>query len=118
MDRVRLETLRCAPPYDPAALMELRDRRVPWWVTAIFVWQLPKSYPAWMHGQRKTTRPDVDNLLKGVLDAMTETGRFWIDDSQVGIRCAYSRWAFDGESPRILITVEPDKEWQQYVKRR
>lgn len=32
--------------------------------------------------RRKTTRPDLDNLAKVVIDAMTAVG-FWRDDSQV-----------------------------------
>lgn len=34
--------------------------------------------------QPKTSRPDVDNMVKLVLDVMTECG-YWEDDSQVAI---------------------------------
>ena len=117
MDRIRFETLKWAPPYPPEMLLKLRDKRVPWWFSVIFAWELPKSYPKRLHGMRKTTRPDVDNLLKGMQDALTETGRFWVDDSQVGLRSVYSRWNDDGESPRILITIEPANDWRLYLGR-
>ena len=37
------------------------------------------------HNEWKTTRPDLDNLEKGLLDVMTEAG-FWKDDAQVVIK--------------------------------
>lgn len=30
-----------------------------------------------------TQKPDLDNLAKAVLDAITESQRFWVDDSQI-----------------------------------
>ena len=39
-----------------------------------------QKVPAW-----KTTRPDLDNLEKGLLDVMTDLG-FWNDDAQIVIK--------------------------------
>jgi Holliday junction resolvase RusA-like endonuclease len=43
-----------------------------------------------------TVKPDIDNLVKLVLDAMTKAG-FWKDDSQVVILKAEKRWAGNEE---------------------
>jgi Holliday junction resolvase RusA-like endonuclease len=42
-------------------------------------------------GTWRTTRPDTDNLQKGLKDCMTAEG-FWHDDSQVVIECCSKRW--------------------------
>lgn len=47
-------------------------------------------------------RPDIDNLVKGVLDALN--GVAWLDDKQVVELVAKKCWA-DGD-PMTLITVE------------
>ena len=53
-----------------------------------FYFPIPKSKPKWkkhiMEGDvwQHTSRPDIDNLLKMVMDAMTKLG-FWKDDSFV-----------------------------------
>ena len=41
----------------------------------------------------KTTRPDVDNCAKALLDTMTQAA-FWLDDSQITtlILCKQSSW--------------------------
>ena len=57
------------------------------------------SAPSW------PPRADVDNLAKGILDAITDSGVFWADDDQVvdlQIRKAYSR---PGAGGRTIITV-------------
>lgn len=37
-------------------------------------------------------KPDVDNYAKGILDAITKDGRFWIDDSQVSELTVSKHW--------------------------
>jgi Holliday junction resolvase RusA-like endonuclease len=49
----------------------------------------------------KDTRPDTDNMVKLLKDAMTEAG-FWKDDAQVASELTEKFWA---EAPGIEITV-------------
>lgn len=44
-------------------------------------WLFPKS-KTHKDGEYKTTRPDVDNLVKMLADCMTDLG-FWRDDAQI-----------------------------------
>ena len=45
-------------------------------LNVIFQYQRPKKAP-----EHKTGRPDLDNLIKGVMDALN--GILWLDDAQV-----------------------------------
>lgn len=50
-------------------------------------------------------KADCDNLAKGVLDAITDSGAFWQDDDQVVelvVRKAYAR---PGSAGRTIVTV-------------
>jgi Holliday junction resolvase RusA-like endonuclease len=47
------------------------------------------------------TRPDVDNLAKMLLDAMTTAG-FWNDDSQIASLCFEKTWS---DKPGIKIII-------------
>lgn len=49
----------------------------------------------------KITRPDTDNLQKGLKDVMTKLG-FWVDDSQVCVEIAQKRWS---DQPGIGIII-------------
>lgn len=54
-------------------------------------------------------RPDLDKLLRAVLDALT--GVLWVDDSQVVEVFARKRWAGRGEQPGAMVaalTPSPD----------
>lgn len=53
-----------------------------------------------------TTRPDVDNLAKAVLDCLTLQG-WWRDDSQVVSLRAMKRWHVIGDRPGAVIEVVP-----------
>ncbi len=49
-------------------------------------------------------RPDVDNLIKLVLDALK--GTYWKDDTQVQIRCAFKLYS---HSPRTELEIYLEK---------
>lgn len=54
-----------------------------------FMFPIPTSWPKWRQEAAAvgevahTSRPDVDNVQKLVLDALTSTGRWWRDDAQI-----------------------------------
>lgn len=65
------------------------------------LWTWPGSdTPTW-----KTTRPDLDNLAKLALDAMTKAG-YWQDDSQV---VEFTTAKFTGPIPGLAVTVDKVK---------
>jgi len=51
-----------------------------------------------------TTKPDVDNLAKAVLDAMTQDG-WWHDDAQVCDLSVIKRWHAIGERAGLSVAV-------------
>lgn len=55
-------------------------------------------------GMPKITRPDTDNLVKGLKDCMTEAG-FWLDDAQVYFETISKFWSLP-ENAGIEIHVE------------
>lgn len=59
-----------------------------------------KGSAPWLH----TSRPDADNLLKAVMDALTDV-RVWRDDAQVHGVCVSKRYANHGDSPHAVITL-------------
>lgn len=48
--------------------------------------------------------PDVDNLTKAVMDALT-TARAWADDAQVAFLTVSKVWCSPGEAPGVLIVL-------------
>jgi Holliday junction resolvase RusA-like endonuclease len=83
-------------------------------VDCIFLLERPKAHcgtgrnegtvklgaPAW-----PVVRPDVDKLLRAVLDALT--GRVWADDAQVVVATAQKCYVSPAETPRVVIVVHP-----------
>lgn len=51
-------------------------------------------------------KPDCDNLAKAVMDALTQLGGFWQDDSQVGMLFVTKHY---GKNTGCRITIEPIK---------
>lgn len=49
-----------------------------------------------------TSKPDLDNLAKLVLDRITRNGRFWHDDAQVDLLAIGKSW-FDGSGAVVTI---------------
>jgi len=54
---------------------------------------------------RHIQRPDLDNLGKSVMDAMTQAG-VWGDDAQVMRLVLIKRWCDAGELPGVLVRLE------------
>ena len=50
-------------------------------------------------------RGDLDNYVKGALDAVTKSSLIWLDDVQVTVAYAQKRYAHDGEPPHTFILV-------------
>ena len=72
----------------------------------LFVWVYFDVKDQALWGKYKTTRPDGDNYLKELKDAMTEVG-FWIDDAQVVDERIVRTYAKEGG---IVIQVEDLKQ--------
>lgn len=51
----------------------------PVWLKIAFCFESDEKHP---QGTPKSTKPDIDNLEKGLVDCMTKCG-FWKDDSQI-----------------------------------
>ena len=76
-----------------------------------FIMPLPKS----SHRKRNppaeqwsTKKPDVDNLYKGVADAME--GIAYVNDSQICHLAIEKKIAGQGNQPKVLIEVTPIDE--------
>ncbi|MEJ7245513.1 RusA family crossover junction endodeoxyribonuclease, partial [Staphylococcus epidermidis] len=52
-------------------------------------------------GQYKRTKPDIDNLIKTVLDAAND--HLWKDDNQISHIESFKQYA---EEPKIIMNVE------------
>lgn len=62
------------------------------------------DWPIWHR-----SKPDVDNLAKLVLDAMTRTG-WWVDDACVSELCVRKHYAPPGCTGCVIATVEVEDE--------
>ena len=65
----------------------------PLFLEVSLAWPFPKSEPKWKRLLKwfpKTTKPDVDNAVKLLLDTMTAM-QFWRDDSQIH-RLHVTKW--------------------------
>jgi Holliday junction resolvase RusA-like endonuclease len=57
----------------------------------------------------KTTKPDIDNLLKMVLDIITQS-EIWEDDNRVVCISCEDYYASKSEDPHTLFTIH---EWRE-----
>ena len=95
-----------------AAVAQSAGRKITGWVSVdvIAAFARPKSH--WLVGGLKADAPelppkaDVDNVAKGILDALT-TSRIWHDDAQVAELRIEKKYAARGESGCTWIRVRP-----------
>jgi len=69
----------------------------------VFVHKRPQRIK---HTQRvpKTTKPDIDNLIKMVMDALTKSG-IWLDDNIVTEVAASDWYANEYEQPHVMYSI-------------
>jgi Holliday junction resolvase RusA-like endonuclease len=72
-------------------------------VDVSFVFERPKSLKGFER-ELAPVRPDRDNLLKPLMDALTIAG-FWRDDGQVCAGETSKFYAAKGESPKIEVLI-------------
>ena len=78
-----------------------------WRVCVEYIYR-PRTLRRKDFGAPKTTRPDLDNLTKSVLDALTESGLAFSDDAQVAALEMSKRYACGFDSaPCIRLTFGP-----------
>ena len=78
-----------------------------WRVCVEYIYR-PRTLRRKDFGAPKTTRPDLDNLTKSVLDALTESGLAFYDDSQVAALEMSKRYACGFDSaPCIRLSFAP-----------
>lgn len=77
-----------------------------WRVGVTFVYRLV-SAPKRAAGTPKATRPDLDNLTKLVLDALTESSVAFADDGQVAELHVRKRHARADEDAHVRLVFEP-----------
>jgi crossover junction endodeoxyribonuclease RusA len=70
-------------------------------VTATFYFPVPKSKKGRVHGYYKTTKPDIDKILRGLLDSLTDI--CYEDDAQVSSIEAEKWFA---TTPHTVVYVE------------
>ena len=66
--------------------------------------ELRDDAPRWHSG-----KPDCDNLAKAVMDALTQLGGFWHDDSQVAMLFVTKHFLQPTGATGCMITIEPIK---------
>lgn len=74
-------------------------------VEIVFYMRIPSSYSkirkTRLEGTPHTKKPDLDNLIKNLLDR--GTGILWTDDSRLSSIVAKKKWS---EKPRIDLAIE------------
>ncbi len=94
--------IACAVSHAPAVPME-----APLHVTMTFTFALPVSRPKWQQKDpykvKHTSKPDIDNLQKLVLDALNRSGRFWRDDAQIVTVWAGKEY---GPAPQTRVVIQ------------
>ncbi len=107
---------RAGRAYTPRATVEFEQRVRAAWVAAGYpvltgplavrvkvVRPLPKSAPKSREGEWDTHRPDLDNVVKAVLDALN--GAAYEDDAQVVMVTAAKSRRHHGETERVTIAI-------------
>lgn len=91
--------------YKDALLKFLRTLK-PTLATGLVALELGFVQPNFKTVQRLTSREDVDNLSKIVMDTMSTHGGFWEDDKQIVHLTVWKRFVREGEEPHTQVKME------------
>lgn len=75
--------------------------------------KIPKSFSKKRHQMalngeiRPTTKPDIDNLVKGIKDGLSKV--LWHDDNQI-IELVARKWYSDNPRAEVTVEWEPEKK--------
>lgn len=102
------ESIRAAA--HAAQLATLNEPPAPGWralegpiaISLAFTMRTPKTRPRWRH--YPDGRPDLDKLIRAVLDALTSIGT-WLDDGQVISIVAIKTYSTAGSPPRLTVEL-------------
>jgi Holliday junction resolvase RusA-like endonuclease len=72
------------------------DGRSPWLYEVMYVYGTTDKK---LYGKLKVTRPDGDNITKGLLDAITDARIAWADDAQAHCDGCHRRYIMDKTEP-------------------
>lgn len=93
----------------------------PLWVFIDFHLPVPKSWPKWKKeaarmGMVVPVKPDIDNLAKLPLDALTRS-RFWHDDSQITeLRCQKQYAPNEPYTSVSILSLPHVTTYQEYLE--
>ncbi len=73
-------------------------------IQLVVIWYFGTKDKKKVRTQWKTTRPDTDNMIKGLKDCLTECG-YWEDDSQIVYETLVKCWSSPDEA-RIEIGIK------------
>lgn len=62
---------------------------------------LKENQPIW-----HCKKPDLDNLIKAVMDAITDTQRIWLDDSQIYAVIAFKNYTLNASGCSVRIDAD------------
>ena len=64
------------------------------------------GYPKPNHPNAHAKKPDLDNLIKAVTDAITDTKKIWLDDSQICEITATKTYAMNAVGCSVFISAQ------------
>lgn len=76
-------------------------------VTIVYVYR-PSTIKRKQFGMPKTTRPDIDNVTKLMLDAISDSHIAWADDGAVSTLVLRKRYAHSDEEAFVYIRIEEE----------
>ena len=77
------------------------------WIMSVYFFYRPAQFPRRLWGRPKTTKPDTENVLKLLKDAIEDSGIAFADDAQVFDEHTVKRYVANPDTqPSVIIELE------------